>query len=164
MSERDRLDTAIDHVAARMVAVQDDPDMTLRIVSALPERSSRLGWLVPQFAAFGAIVIAAVVWSMRERPAIVPQLLPSTEIAAVTAFPRVTAREPATVPGTVPVEPVEPLEPLELLDPDFERALPSLELSAIGAESLPAVAALTLAPLEIGELPLTAETISPNKF
>jgi hypothetical protein len=58
---------------------------------------------------------------------------------------------------------------LELLEPlgsgsDFDRSLPALELSAIGPESLPAVEALTLAPIEIGELPLAAETMSFNKF
>jgi hypothetical protein len=52
---------------------------------------------------------------------------------------------------------------------DFERSLPALavadalELSVIGPPALPAAEALTLSPIEIGELPLTAETMSPNK-
>ena len=164
-AKADRLDTAIDHVAARMVAVPDDPDMTLRIVSALPERSSRLRWLIPQFAALGAIVIAAVVWSMREQPAIVPQVLPSTEIAAVAAFPSVAAREPGTVLRTMALE---PLEPLELLEPDFERSLPAIEavdamvVSDLTPREIPASPALVLAPIGVAELPLTAESFPPR--
>jgi hypothetical protein len=160
-----RLDSAIDHVAERMVAVPDDPDMAARIVSALPERTSPLRWLIPRFAALGAIAIAVAIWSTRERAA-VPAVLPSTEIAAVTALPAViTPREPANqvMPPVERVEPLAHFEPVGL-GSDFDRSLPALELSAIGPESLPAVEALTLAPIEIGELPLTAETISSNKF
>ena len=165
----DLLDAAIDQVAARMVAVQDDPDMTLRIVGALPARSSRLGWLIPQFAALGALVVAAVLWSTRDQPA-TPIVLPSTEIAAVAAFPNATEREPGTrtlgtlrTLGTQPSEPAEPSEPSEPLA-DFARSLPALELSAIGPQALPVAEPLTLEPIEIGELPLTATTISLNKF
>ena len=155
------LSDAIDQTAARMLAVADDPELATRIVAALPERSSRRGWLIPQFAALGAIVIAAVIWSTRERPE-VPALLPSTEMATVMALPGgIAPREPGT-PVTPPLERREPLEPLEALEPfdsDFDRSLPALEVAA-----LTEVAPLTLAPIEIGELPLMAETLSPNKF
>ena len=172
-SDQDRIDTAIDHTARRMVAVQHDPDLVMRIVSALPERSSRLSWFIPQFAALSALALIAVVWSMRERPS--PALLPSSEIAAVAAFPAVAlAREPGTrEPGTLrtkPPEPSEPPEPPEPLDFDFDRSLPALvvaeadDLNVIEPRALPAVEALALAPIEIGELPLTAVTSSPNKF
>jgi hypothetical protein len=157
------LDTAIDRVAARMVAVPDDPDMTLRIVGALPERSSRRGWLIPQLAALGALAVAAVLWSMRGQPA-GPTVLPSAGIAPVAAFPRVTPREPGTLVRTHISEPPEPPPPSEPSRIDFERALPAIELSVIGTEALPAFEALTLAPIEIGELPLTAEPMSPNQF
>lgn len=160
MIERDRLDTAIDQVAARMVAVPDDPDLVQRIVSALPEPSRRFGWLIPQFAALSAIVAAAVLWSMRDRPA-APPILPSTTIAAFSVLPAVSAREPE--PGTQPSEPSEPSELPEPLRSDFDRALPALALSVIGPESLPAAEALTVAPLEIGELPLTPEA-EPRNF
>jgi hypothetical protein len=164
------VDSAIDHVAKRMVAVPDDPEMVARIVSALPERSSRLGWLIPQLAALGAIVIAALVWSTRERPAL-PALLPSTDVVIATAFRDViAAREPGTPLRTQPLERLELLERLEPLGSDFDRSLPALdtlgalELTVIETRALPSAEALTLAPIEIGELPLTAETISPNKF
>ena len=170
----DRLDAAIDQTAARMVAVPDDPEMVARIVSALPERSSRLGWLIPQFAALGAIVIAAVVWSTRERPA-VQALLPSTEIATATAFRGVvtsrdlgTIRELETVVRTQPLERLEPVEPLEPLGSDFDRSLPALEtvdslmVSDLTPRELPASPALELAPIGVSDLPLTAESFPPR--
>lgn len=167
-NDKDRLDAAIDHVAKRMVAVPDDPEMVARIVSALPERSSRLGWLIPQLAALGAIVIAAVVWSTRERPAS-PAVLPSTQIAATTVLPGVIApREPGTVVRTQPLEPLEPVEPLEPLDTDFDRSLPALEsvdslmVSDVTPHELPASPALELAPIGVTDLPLTAESFPPR--
>ena len=172
MNTNQDLNTAINHVATRMVAVADDPGMVTRIVAALPERSSRLGWLMPQFAALSAIAIVAVVWSTRERPTVLP-VLPSSDVAAIALPPVIAAREPGTAVRTMPVEPMEPMEPMEPVDPsrsDFERALPAIEalsaltMSDLTPRELPAADALSLAPLEIGELPLTAETISPNKF
>lgn len=175
MNNFDR-DAAIDQVARQMVAVPDDPEMVARIVSALPERSSRLGWLIPQFAALGAIVIAAVVWSTRERPASTV-VLPSTQVATATALPRVitprtpgTPREPGTVVRTQPLERLEPMEPLEPLGlgSDFDRSLPSLEIvdslmvSDLTPVELPASPALELAPIGVTDLPLTAESFPPR--
>ena len=159
------LDTAIDHVAARMVAVPDDPEMVTRIVHALPDRSSRLGWLIPQLAALSAIVLAAVVWSIREQPA--TPVLPSGEIAAWAVPSIVVAHDPGTFRtlGTLrtqpsePAEPPEPPEAREALAIDFDRSLPPLEVAALTLAPIE-----VLAPIEIGELPLTAETISSNKF
>jgi hypothetical protein len=162
-----KVDAAIDRTAARMVAVPDDPEMVARIIGALPERSSRRGWLIPQFAALGAIVIAAVVWSTRERPAS-PAVLPSTEIAPATALPGViTPREPGTAFRTLPSEHPEPSEPLPLSS-DFERSLPSLEIadtlmvSDVTPTELPASPALELAPIGVPDLPLTAESFPPR--
>ena len=170
------LDSAVDQVAKGMVAVPDDPEMVARIISALPERSSRLGWLIPQFAVLGAIVIAAVVWSTRERPTS-PAVLPSTQIAAATALPGViTPREPGTAFRTLPSEhpelsePSEPTEPLEPLrfGSDFERSLPALEIadtlmvSDVTPSELPASPALELAPIGVPDLPLTAESFPPR--
>lgn len=169
--KKDKLDAAIDEAAARMVAVPDDNEIVMRIVCALPERSSRLGWLIPQLAALGAIAIAAVLWSTRERP-VSPALLPSVEIAGVTAFPRVvSAREPGTV-RTQPSEPSELSEPSDAAQPlksDFDRSLPALEtvdalmVSDVTPRELPASPALVLAPIGVTDLPLTAETFPPVK-
>ena len=182
--QRDLLDTAIDQVTARMMQVRDDEELALRIASALPERSSRLGWLLPQFAAIAAFAIAAMVWTMRD-PA-TPQLSPlqSSDVVAVMAVPNtVVAREPRTALRTLPLEsafarhnsgelrrdrPLEPLEPVEPLDGDFERSLPSIDamtalaMSDLTPDELPATPALTLAPIEITELPMTAESFSPR--
>lgn len=162
--DRDKLDSAIDQVAGRMVAVSDDPEMVARIVSALPERSLRLGWLLPQVAALSALVIAALVWSTRERPAS-PAVLPSTQIAAATVFrggitPRVpgTPREPGTAVRTEPLAPWNP----GTLEPDFDRSLPALMVTELPPVELPASPALELAPIGVTDLPLTAESFPPR--
>jgi len=164
------LDSAIDQVAKGMVAAPDDPEMVARLVSALPERSSRLGWLIPQCAALGAIVITAVVWSTRERPAS-PALLSSTQIAAAPALPgAITPREPGTAFRTLPSEHSElseASEPLRL-GSDFERSLPALEIadtlivSDVTPSELPASPALELTPIGVPDLPLTAESFPPR--
>lgn len=183
---KDPIDTAIDQVAARMVQVREDEDLALRIASALPERSSRFGWLVPQFAAIAAFAIAAVVWSLRG-PA-TPSLLPSSDVVAVMAVPNtVAAVEPGTAVRALPLESAfarhvvselrrdRLLGPLELLEPfvrvdgvDHERSLAPIEtMSALvmrdmDPDALPGSPALVLAPIAITELPLTAESFSPR--
>ena len=168
---KDPIDTAIDHVAARMVQVREDEDLAFRIASALPERSSRLRWLTPQFAAIAAFAIAAVVWTTRETAP--PSLLPSSDAAAMAGTRNtVTAIAPGTIArGTAvrtrPLELLEPLEPVEPLEGDHERSLPpiagmrALVMSEVSPVELPATPALTLAPIEITDLPLTAESFPP---
>src|SRR5688572_29320971 len=126
---RDRLDAAIDQVAARLVAVPDDGEMTLRIVSALPERTSRLRWLVPQLAAIGALAIAALVWTTRNSTTPAIATLSSSNGMPVTVLANtVLPSEPGTALRTTPLERLEPLEPLEPLpERDHERALPAIE-------------------------------------
>ncbi len=166
MAEQDRLDAAIDQVTARMVQVGEDEDLALRIASALPERSLRFSWLIPQFAAITAFAIAAVVWTMRD-PA-TPSLLPSSDVVAVMAVPKVVAREHGTAFRTLPLERLEPLEPVEPLDGDHERslapiaAMSALVMSDMDPDALPGSPALVLAPIAITELPLTAESFSPR--
>lgn len=166
------LNSAIDQVAERMVAVPDDPEMVARIVNALPERSSRLGWLIPGFAAISALVIAAIVWSLREHPALTP-VLPSDAIAAWAMPPIVVAREPGTsrTRRTLPSEPPAPPAPPEPLvsSADFDRSLPPIEsvtaLTLTGTETT-AIALpdpIGLPPIEITDLKLTAESFSSQK-
>jgi hypothetical protein len=164
----------IDHVAAAMVAVPDDPEMVTRIVSTLPDRSSRRGWLIPQFAALSAIVIAVLIWSARE-PSRAPTVLPVIEMAAVTSFPGVvTAREPgiprepgtSREPGTLVTQPSKPPEPPEPSEPwqrsDFDRSLPPLLMTELKPVELPASPALVLTSIDVAALPLTAESFSPR--
>jgi hypothetical protein len=179
---KDPIDTAIDQVTARMVQVREDEDLALRIAAALPARSTRFSWLIPQFAAIAAFAIAAVVWTMRE-PA-PTSLLPSSDVVAVIAVPNtVVAREPGTALRTQPLESafarhnsgelrrdgLENLESVEPVDgPDFERSLaPIAAMSALVMRdmepgALPGAPALTLAPIEIADLPMTAESFSPR--
>ena len=173
MTMPDRLDTAIDQVASRMVAVPDDGEMTLRIVTALPERTSRLRWLIPRLAAIGAIVIGAFVWMTRHAIAPAGGTLPSSNVARVTSLANaVAANEPGTAARTILVERLEPLERLEpaveLANVDHERALSPIEavsalvVSDLAPPELPATPALELAPIAITDLPLTAESFPPR--
>ena len=169
----DRLDAAIDHVAARMVAVSHDGELTMRIATALPERRSRLRWLMPQLAAIGAIAIAAFVWTTRNNTAPAIATLPSAKHTPMTGLANaVAATEPGTAFRTLPLELLEPLErmepPVRMSTGDHERALPPIEaVSALvvrdlAARELPATPALELAPIEITDLPLTAESFPPR--
>ena len=176
----DRLDSAIDQVAAQMVAVPDDGDLTLRIVSALPERTSRLRWLIPQLAAIGAIVIAVWVWTTRNESTPAIAMLPSSAGTPMIALANpVAAHEPGTALRTMPLERLEPLEPLERLEGmeppvsgaslDHERALLPIEAVAalvvpsVSPVEIPATELLTIAPIAIRDLPMTAEFFSPQK-
>ena len=123
-NNRDPLDTAIDQVTARMVQVREDEDLALRIAAALPERWSRFGWLIPQFAAIAAFAIAAVVWTTRDTAT--PSVLTSSNVAVLAGMPdTVVAVAPGTVaPGTaVRTMPLELLEPLEPLEPLIKNSL-----------------------------------------
>jgi hypothetical protein len=168
-----RLDAAIDHVAARMVAVLDDDEMTLRIMSALPERTSGLRWLVPQSAAIGAIVLAVLVWTTRQSPAPAVAALPSSQVAPIIELARgVAAREPGTAVRTMSLEPLERrelMERREVPSGDHERALPALaafsSLSVVEAQTsdIALPEAIGLAAIEIADLKLTAESFTTQK-
>lgn len=180
----DRLDTAIDQVTARMVQVRDDEELALRIASALPDRSSRFSWLMPQFAAIAAFAIAAGVWMLRDSSTPLLSPLPSSDVVAVIGVPNtVVAVEPGTALRTQSasarhisgelrrdrlLEPLEPMEPLGVDGPDFDRSLPAIEamsamvMSDVGPGELPASPALVLALIEIADLPMTAELFPPR--
>ncbi len=160
------LDAAIDQVTARLVRVREDDEFAARVVRALPERSSRLGWLVPQVAAVTALAIAAGVWMLRDTspPSVSP--LPAEAVAVMGGPNMVVAVAPGTALRTRPLELLEPLETLEPLDDgsDHERSLPAIEavtalvVSDLLLSELPATPALALEPIAIVDLPLTAET------
>lgn len=168
---RDRLDDAIDAVAARLTHVDADPAMASRIVSALPERAAWFGWFhswVPRLAMLVVIVIGGWLWSRAES---VAPAIPRPFVARLEPIgtkPTLIAAAPLEPVRTKPVEPLEPLEPLERLEPDHEFSLPAiqapagLEVDSLAPVSMPEDAPLTLAPLAIADLPLTSETISPR--
>ena len=162
----DRLDSAIDQVAARIVQVRDDEELALRIAGALPERSSHFRWLLPQLAAVAAFAIAAMVWTTRDTAT--PSLLPLTAVVAVMAVPNsVAAVPPGTASKAKPSEPVRPLDSLPR-EGDFDRSLAPIEamnalvVSDLEAQELPAASPLVLPPIAIADLPLTAESFSPR--
>ena len=170
----DRLDAAIDHVAARMVAVPDDGEMTLRIVSALPERTSRLRWLIPQFAAIGALAIAALVWTTRTPQSSATTPLVSSSLSLMAGLANVVAANGTEAENAASARSLELRERLESLEPwrngsDHERSLAPIEAAAalvvppIVQTEIPATELLTIAPIDIGELPMTAESFSQRK-
>ena len=168
----DRLDEAIDHVVTRMVRVEENDVLATQIVNALPERASWFGWLfhswAPRLAMIAIVVAAGIVWGNR-RPATTPPLGPlastwtTTQPVALVA----SVRE-AALDRTMPLEPVERLEPMEPSKVDFDRSLPAiaamdaLTIDALAPANLTEDAPLTLTPLAIADLPLTAESNSPR--
>ncbi len=161
--EMDRLDAAIDHTAARMVAVTDDPDMVTRIVSALPERPSRFGWLIPQLAAIGAMVIAAIVWTTRGDTPSIAALLSSDFPGMTGLATTAAAHRPRIAVGAAPVPRVEELTLQERLTADFDRSLPAIEVASslsvadVQTRDIAMPAAIGLASIDIADLKLTAE-------
>jgi hypothetical protein len=158
-------DSAIDQVAARLVAVPDHHDqLAQRIVSALPDRSSRLRWLIPQFAAIAAVALAIFVWTRTARPP-VPAVLPSSAVTAMGALASVVN---ATAPGTPsfrsrPLEHARVAELSESSRSDFERALPalasvaSLVMREVGVADLDPMPLSEPASISIPDLKLSAE-------
>lgn len=170
--DRDHLDSAIDHVSRRMVDVPDDDAMTDRIVAALPARPAGAMWLLvswaPRFALVALLTVGIATW-MFQRRVNVPVSLPLVASVNLHVTPAAPVVHPARLGtlGTLPVAAVAPQAPLVLASgADHERALPpvsppvALEVSELAPHDLPAVAVLRLEPLEIGELPLTAQTFS----
>ncbi len=178
---KDPLDTAIDHVAARLVHVQDDAEMTERIVRALPERP-RLAWLLPQFALIGVFAIAAMVWMTQDTSA-PPALLPASSVGVVASLPAAPmSHEPGTALRTQPLESASARNNSRELRRDravaafdreggpldHERSLPALEavntliVNDVSPRELPASSALAVAPIGVTDLPLTAESFLPR--
>lgn len=180
----DHLDAAIDHVAKRLVAVPgNEAELTQQIISVLPDRSSRLRWLIPQFVALGAIVIAAFAWTTRDesptqasRPSGHQAIGPSGPQGPVATIVSASPLAPLSPLAssmtnqnpffrTQPSEPSEPQEPPEPLreSSDFDNSLPpiapmnALALSDVTLRAIEAPAAIELAPIEISEIPTPAD-------
>jgi len=169
----DRLDESIDRVAARMTRVEENHALASQIINALPERSIWSGWLfhswAPRLAMVAILVTAGIVWNTRRSEPITPSPLLIASAPAISTPTTFMAAVPELEPNrTKPMEPLELLEPVEPARPDFDRSLPSiaavasLELDSLAPVSLPEDAPLTLKPLEIADLPLTADSISPR--
>ena len=175
---RDPLDQAIDRVAARLVSVDHDEAMADRIVARLPERSGLGGWwrvLLPQAAVAAALIVAALVWTTRNRERVVPNpvTVPSRAEAGVAArdvpaVPATAADVDAPIQAAAVV--VRRVTPAAApLPADHERSLAPvgepkpLEVVSLASPSLPEEALVVLAPLVLTELPLSGESNSPQK-
>jgi hypothetical protein len=114
-----------------------------------------------------------IVWGSR-KPASLPQLDPlASTMSAIEPVAFVAVVREAEPNRTMPLEPLEPLELLEPLESsesseDFDRSLPAivameaLTIDALAPANLTEEAPLTLTPLAIADLPLTAESNSPR--
>ncbi len=165
-TNRDRLDDAIDRIAARMTNVEDDAALAGRIVAALPERSARSWrWLMPRLAVgtFAALTVAVVLRPfydgstdvLRTEGANVP-----LAIAEPASNDRRTIVEPPVIVRRTPVE--HPSNDRRTIS-DHEFSLPSIPapealiVDSMAPEALAGADALELASLVIADLPLTAE-------
>lgn len=161
------LDAAIDHVAARLIAGPgDDAELARRIVGALPERRSRLGWLVPQIAALGALAIAVWVWRSPQPPASTT-VLPATPVAMAAALPLPVVPTPARTARPLSATRARTIAAWSAAVIagerfDHERALPGLVVEDVSTTEIPTLAALRLAPIDISEIE-TPSDIAPRR-
>ena len=166
-TNRDRLDDAIDRVAARMTNVEEDAALAGRIVAALPERSawSGAGWM-PRLAvgALAALTVAVVLRPFYDG---------STDVLRTEGAERAVWRshEPASNDRRTTVEPPVIVRRTPVEHPsndrrtisDHEFSLPSIPapealiVDSMAPEALAGADALELASLVIADLPLTAE-------
>jgi len=171
--QRDRLDEAIDQVAARLTRVDDNGALASQIINALPERVSWFGWLfhswAPRLAMVAIVVAAGIVWGNRGQEVSTPGASPLASSQPITTPIVLVASVREAAPNrTMPLEHLEALEPLERREHDFERSLPAIEavaalaLDALAPVSLPEDARLTLEPLAIADLPLTDSSNPPR--
>ena len=174
MKPSDRIDDAIDQVAARMTRVDGDAELANRIIASLPERSGwTLSWLMPRLAMTAVLAIGVSLVVLTNVRTNVP--------ADVQTNVRPNVRTDVTTIVQSDVLPNDRLN-ARLNDrlnirmnarpndrpSDHERSLPSIEavsalsVTSIASEPLSEDAPLTLKPLEIADLPLTADIFSPR--
>jgi hypothetical protein len=169
-TRHDRLDEAIDQVAARLTKVADDEGFALRIVDILPERSAwSLRWLMPRLAMTAAIGIGVALVVLRSFDGRSTGVLltqnPGAPFVEFRAVVERTAVEPTQIGRRTTVE---RSQTVRRTSEDFDRSLEAiaapapLSLKVVSPSDLPRQGSLAVEPLAIADLPLTAETISPR--
>lgn len=165
---QDDLDRAIDSVAKRLTHVEDDAQFAARIVSSLPEGQTWIGWLTtswaPRVAVLAIAAATSVVLINRDPLPVTGNVLASSR-STIHAELRPIVKPSQPLEPPLRTKPLEPLEPLELLEPqvgDHEYSLPALGVEALPPMNLPVDASIELAPLAIGDLPLSGEF--PEKY
>ena len=165
-TERDRLDEAIDIIAARMTRVEEDAALAGRIVSSLPERSVWLPRVWISRFAMGALATLAITVVLRTFDDGSTDVLRTD---SATAAP--TSVEPLSHELRTLVEPpvivrrttVEQASNDRRTLSDHEFALPSIPapealiVDSMAPELLAAADALELASLVIADLPLSSD-------
>ena len=171
-ANHDRLDEAIDRIAKRLTRVEDGAALANRILASLPDRSPWLlhSW-IPRLAITAMLAAAASLVVLRMfdgRSTDVRRTeVASAPLVEFRAAVERTSAEPELIVRRTIVERQE--NDRRTIDaPDHEYSLreidspKALSVSVLASESLLVEEALSLAPLTIAELPLTAETISPR--
>lgn len=174
--KRDYLDEAIDQVATRLVRVEDDDRLSTRILESLPDRSPWIlrSW-IPRLAVTAVLAIGVSLVVLRPfdggstdvlRSAVLSSPTVQLVARAAVAEHRTDVEPPQIVRRTIVERPQNDRRTIDA--PDFERSLQAIEAVAalsvvsLAPVSLPEDAPLTLEPLAIADLPLTAEFISPR--
>ncbi len=172
---RHDLDEAIDRVAAKMVAIDDDAGLLQAAITRLPDRESRPWFLrMPvQATAAAALVLTAFLWARPiDRPALPIAIAP----IQASAPPVVAARMvvPATRRPDVRIPDPGPhlrqgyggqarLPAVSTDRPDHERSLApvapidAIELGGIATPSIDLASPAAIAPLVLTELALDTE-------
>ena len=186
-TNRDRLDEAIDTVATRMTSVSQDEGLALRIAQALPGRSQWLPYGSITRFAVGALAVVAIIVVLRSfdnGATGVGPVKAGHHIASDSVATPDPGHQSANVSesavgmagvGPVDVEPrrvsvvsalrrtSRPRTTVDVDRPDHEFSLAAiaapegLAMSPLSPGDLPAEDTLTIAPLEIAELPLSSD-------
>jgi hypothetical protein len=158
MKRQDRLDEAIDTVAARLTNVTEDEGLALRIVQALPERSAwlPLGWIA-RFAgaALATLVIAVVLRTFDDG---------STKVLRTQSLPAVSPAivEPSQIARRTIVEPLLNVRRtrVDVHRTTGEAASGDHEFSLVAIAAPDALSLNLLAPSELtSEPPLEVESL-----
>lgn len=167
-----RLDDAIDQVTARMTAVTPDDDLAVKIVSALPERPGSLSLVwIARFAmgALATLALAVVLRTFDDGSSGVGPAEAGRHSASVTPFeagnmgvtPDLEPRAVSVASALRRADSRRPTIESDSQDHEFSLAaidaVAALDVGAIALADLSEDAPLTLEPLVIADLPLTAE-------
>jgi hypothetical protein len=167
----DRLDQAIDQVAARLTRVDDDPGFASRIAEALPERRSRVRWLIaPALAGLAAFVLAVIQTNVPDRPpASIPESVPAAIRKDVQAMVQTAVPEklPSNVRRRARSNDGTNIRATDRSS-DHEFSLAPIDrpgdlvIGSVAPRSLVPELPLNVEPLEIADLPVTSELFSPR--
>ena len=168
-TQRDHLDEAIDHVATRLTHVDEDAQFASRVIAALPERVTWFGWLThawaPRLAMLAIVAGGFAIWNARHTTAVTPSAQPLASVVNTNWPPlavSIHSEGVVSVANTMPVAGVAATATVDRADHEFSlppvSAPATVEIAALSPAALPAEGTLTLAPIVIADLPLTAES------